>query len=157
MIFFSLKNTKIGDYLLLSTYFDNFDFWCTLFSKNATKFWWPNQQAKSLEYFYGHFHRHYSSLNSAPLSCSSEVTLNLFVSCDKCIASHEGWCSHNISGTRFRRTSSFGYHFRLKDHFHFPKHSDWFGSLPFPVRGNGFTWPRLLRLTLPQWQPQFFN
>ena len=29
-----LKNTKIGDKLLLIQYFDNFDFQCTLFSKN---------------------------------------------------------------------------------------------------------------------------
>ena len=51
--------------------------------------------------------------------CPSRAASNLFVSYDKCIASHGGWCSHSISGTRFRRTSSFGYHFRLKDHFHF--------------------------------------
>ena len=34
----SLKNTKMGDKLLLIPYFDNFDFQCTLFSKNAPKF-----------------------------------------------------------------------------------------------------------------------
>ena len=32
-----LKNTKIGDKLLLIQYFDNFDFQCTLFSKNLPK------------------------------------------------------------------------------------------------------------------------
>ena len=51
--------------------------------------------------------------------CPSRAASNLFVSYDKCIASHGGWCSHSISGTRFRRTSSFGYHFRIKYHFHF--------------------------------------
>ena len=34
----SLKNTKMGDKLLLIPYFDNFDFQCTLFSKNVPKF-----------------------------------------------------------------------------------------------------------------------
>jgi hypothetical protein len=34
----SLKNTKMGDKLLLIAYFDNFDFQCTLFSNNAPKF-----------------------------------------------------------------------------------------------------------------------
>ena len=33
----SLKNTKMGDKLFLIPYFDNFDFRCTLFSKNAPK------------------------------------------------------------------------------------------------------------------------
>ena len=46
--FYLLKNTKMVDYLLLSKYFDNCNFWYTLFSKNAPK---------SLEHFHGHFHR----------------------------------------------------------------------------------------------------
>ncbi len=33
----SLKNTKMGDKLFLMPYFDNFDFRCTLFSKNEPK------------------------------------------------------------------------------------------------------------------------
>jgi len=33
-----LKNTKMGDKLSLIPYFDNFDFQCTFFSKNAPKF-----------------------------------------------------------------------------------------------------------------------
>ena len=37
-IFFSLKNTKMGGQLLSLTYFDNFDFQCTSFSKNTPKF-----------------------------------------------------------------------------------------------------------------------
>ena len=48
----SLKNTKMGDKLLLMPYFDNFDFQCTLFSKNAPKFWSPiPNQAKLQEIF----------------------------------------------------------------------------------------------------------
>ena len=34
----SLMNTKMGDKLLLIPYFDDFDFQCTIFSKNAPKF-----------------------------------------------------------------------------------------------------------------------
>lgn len=34
---FSLKDTKMADKLLLLQYFENFDFQCTLFSKNAPK------------------------------------------------------------------------------------------------------------------------
>ena len=57
-IFFSLKNAKMGDKLLLITNFDNFDFQSTLFSKNAPKFCrLITNQAKSLQHFYGHFHR----------------------------------------------------------------------------------------------------
>ena len=61
-------SAKMGDKLLSITYFDNFDFQSTLFSKNVPKFRHsiPNQ-AKSLEHFYGRFH--------AMLSCSSEVTV----------------------------------------------------------------------------------
>ena len=42
----------------MNTNFDNFDFQCTLFSKNVPKFYRsiPNQ-AKLLEHFYGCFHR----------------------------------------------------------------------------------------------------
>jgi hypothetical protein len=48
----------MGDKLLLIPYFDNFDFQCTLFPKNAPKFRRsiPNQ-AKLLEHFYGRFRR----------------------------------------------------------------------------------------------------
>ena len=35
---FSMNNTKMGDKILLIPYFDNFDFQCTLFYKNAPKF-----------------------------------------------------------------------------------------------------------------------
>ena len=60
----SLKNPKMGDKLFLIPYFDNFDFRCTLFSKNAPKFWClvPNQ-TKLLEYFNGHFHRPLAQLS----------------------------------------------------------------------------------------------
>ena len=52
-----MKNTKMGDELLLITYLDNFDIQRSLFSKNAPKFWHsiPNQE-KLLEHFYGGFH-----------------------------------------------------------------------------------------------------
>ena len=75
--FFSLKNTKLGDQLLLITYFDNFDFQCTLSSKNVPKFWSliPNQFKSLLWPFSKTSDLTYSPLNSIMLSCSSEVTL----------------------------------------------------------------------------------
>ena len=49
----SLKNTKMGDKLSLIPYFDNFDFQCTLFPKNAPNWRTIPNQAKLQEYFYG--------------------------------------------------------------------------------------------------------
>ena len=51
-IFLSLKNIKKGAQLLLFTYFHNFDFKCTLFSKSVPNFW-PSKpkRTKGLEFF----------------------------------------------------------------------------------------------------------
>ena len=76
LIFFSLKNIKKGAQLLLLTYFHNFDFKCTLFSKSVPNFW-PSKpkRTKSLEFFYTHQVGVEAKLNSAKLSFLSEVTL----------------------------------------------------------------------------------
>ena len=60
--FFLLKNTKMGDKLSSIPYLIN------LFSKNLPKFWRliPNQ-AKLLEYIYGHFYRPTNKLSYAQL------------------------------------------------------------------------------------------
>ena len=74
-----IEEYKMGDKLLLIPYFDNFDFQCTLFSKNEPKFWCPiPNQTKSLKYFYGRlwaFGLTFSPLNSTTIIYSSEVTL----------------------------------------------------------------------------------
>ena len=53
LIFFSLKNMQKGAQLVLMTYFHNFDFKCTLFSKSVPIFWpLKPKRTKGLEYFY---------------------------------------------------------------------------------------------------------
>ena len=78
--FFSLKNIKMGEQVLLMTYLAIFNFQCTFFSKKCVQiltfdtklsqiprtFLWPISQTFGLAYL---------PLNSAKLSCSSEVTL----------------------------------------------------------------------------------
>ena len=39
LFFFSLKNLILGAHLLLLTFFGNFNFWTTLFSKMMSNFW----------------------------------------------------------------------------------------------------------------------
>ena len=77
--FFSLKNIKKGAQHLLLAYFHNFDFKCALFSKSIPNFWLSKpKRTKSLEFLYTpswSWDQAYSSLNSAKLSYSSEVTL----------------------------------------------------------------------------------
>ena len=54
-LFFSLKNSKKGDQLLLMTYFHNFDFQCTLFSKIVPNFLpEKSKRINGLEIFYTH-------------------------------------------------------------------------------------------------------
>ena len=67
--FFSLKNRKMGDYLVFLRIFDNFDFLYISFSKNAPICWCsiPNQ-TKLLEHFYGSFHNLWSCLCTIKLS-----------------------------------------------------------------------------------------
>ena len=54
-IFFSLKNISLKEGFLLLSFFENFNFWTTLFSKMVPNFWrsvWTSVKVKSKNYFY---------------------------------------------------------------------------------------------------------
>ena len=53
--FFSLKNISLEEGFLLLSFFENFNFWTTLFSKMVPNFWrsvWTSVKVKSKNYFY---------------------------------------------------------------------------------------------------------
>ena len=53
--FFSLKNISLEEGFLLWSFFENFNFWTTLFSKMMPNFWrsvWTPVKVKSKNYFY---------------------------------------------------------------------------------------------------------
>ena len=53
--FFLLKNIRFEEGFLLSSFFENFNFWTTLFSKMEPNFWrsvWTFVKVKSKNYFY---------------------------------------------------------------------------------------------------------
>ena len=55
LIFFSLKNISLEEGFLLLSFFENFNFWTTLFSKMVPNFWrsvWTSVKVKSKNYFY---------------------------------------------------------------------------------------------------------
>ena len=54
-IFFSLKNISLEEGFLLLSFFENFNFWTTLFSKMVPNFWrsvWTSVKVKSKNYFH---------------------------------------------------------------------------------------------------------
>ena len=55
LIFFSLKNISLEESFLLLSFFENFNFWTTLFFKMVPNFWqsvWTSVKVKSKKYFY---------------------------------------------------------------------------------------------------------
>ena len=80
-ILFSFKVKSIAILIFsLKTYFDNFDFKCTLFSKSVPNFLpsKPKKDQRPRMFLYTpswSWGQVYSSLNSTKLSCSSGVTL----------------------------------------------------------------------------------
>ena len=56
--FFLLKNICLEEGFLLFLFFDNFNFWTTLFSKMVPNFWrsmWTSVKVKSFFFFFGFF------------------------------------------------------------------------------------------------------
>ena len=55
LIFFSLKNISLEEGFLLLSFFENFNFWTTLFTEMVPNFWqseWTSVKVKSKNYFH---------------------------------------------------------------------------------------------------------
>ena len=82
LIFFSLKNISLEEGFLLLSFFENFNFWTTLFSKMVPNFWrsmWTfvKNDSKNDLHFTDFFAEIYSLL-TRPQNSTTEVTLARF-------------------------------------------------------------------------------
>ena len=78
-IFFSLKNISFEEGFLLMSFFENFNFWTTLFSKMVSNFWqsvWTSVKVKSKNYFsFTDFLAKMKGVDSRPQNSTTEVML----------------------------------------------------------------------------------